>query len=105
MMLFDLLMIGGGVMCLFRDKTMLLILGRLVQGLAIGAYYTVGPVYLQEITPVEIFEKVGGGMSIAHASGVIIALSMGKQSSSKLTFHLFCKKKKLHNSMQNSVMQ
>jgi MFS family permease len=75
-MIFDIVFMIGTILTIIVN-TDLLMLGRFIQGLSIGAFYTIPPVYLAEITPTSLMGNVGALMGVAPSSALIISFALG----------------------------
>ena len=75
-MIFDVIFMIGSILTIILDTTSLM-LGRFIQGLSIGAFYTIPPVYLSEITPVSLMGSVGAMMGVSPSSALIISFALG----------------------------
>jgi MFS family permease len=76
-MIFDVIFMIGSILTIIVN-TDLLRAGRFIQGLSIGAFYTIPPVYLTEITPVSSMGNVGAMMGVFPQIALIISLTLGK---------------------------
>ena len=72
----DLLYIIGSII-LVMPATVCFGIGRFLEGIALGFFATLGPVYLGESTPVEMMPKVGPILYVFSGVGMITAYAFG----------------------------
>jgi MFS family permease len=75
-MIFDIIFMVGSILTIIVD-TNFLMAGRFIQGLSIGAFFTIPPVYLSEITPLNSMGIVGALMGVAPSSALMISFTLG----------------------------
>jgi MFS family permease len=56
----DLIYMVGTIFCSFAPNYWVLVVGRFITGLAVGIASTVVPLFIGEISPIEIRGKIGG---------------------------------------------
>jgi MFS family permease len=61
--------IGTGISLIFSIYA--LIIGRLIMGMCVGAYVTVWPLYVSEVTPTSISGTLGAFVQMGAASGIL----------------------------------
>ena len=77
-MLFDVIFIIGSILAVIGVTNALLV-GRVIQGLSVGAFFTITPVYLLEITPVPVKGFIGALMGVSPSSALVISFALGNR--------------------------
>jgi len=71
--LLSVLFLAGTIVCVFTPNTEVLVVGRVILGLAVGGTSTVVPVFLAELAPFEIRGSLAGRNEVMIVIGQLVA--------------------------------